>query len=128
MRLQVSIPVRIVVDQNATKVSVETANGARTLLPNHIDFVTALVPGLLSYEDEGGHEHFLAVDHGILVKRGDRVSVSSPRAIGERDLGQLEDLVEDEYRALDERQRKVRSALARLESDLIQELVETERR
>lgn len=127
MRLRVSIPVRIVVDRTALKVSVQAVDGARTLLPNHIDFVTALAPGLLSYEDEEGREHFLAVDHGILVKRGEQVSVSSARAIGERDLGQLEELVEREYRALDERQRKVRSVLARLESDLIQELVETER-
>jgi F-type H+-transporting ATPase subunit epsilon len=128
MRLRVYIPVRIVVDRTAVKVSVQAADGARTLLPNHIDFVTALAPGLLSYEDETGQEHFLAVDHGILVKQGDLVSVSSARAIGEQDLGRLEELVEREYRTLDERQRKVRSVLARLESDLIQELVKTERR
>jgi F-type H+-transporting ATPase subunit epsilon len=80
MRLRILIPTGIVADEEVDKVSAEAANGAFTLLPRHVDFVTALVPGLLSFEPNGGGTEVLAVDEGILVKRGAEVFVSVRRA------------------------------------------------
>ena len=70
LRLKVLLPNEVFLDREVTKVTAEAQNGYFCLLPRHVDFVAALVPGLLSFEDEEGREHFLAIDEGALVKCG----------------------------------------------------------
>ncbi len=126
MRLQVLLPERVAVDQAVGKVFAEAENGAFCLLPRHVDFVAALVPGLLGFEDEQGHETLLAVDRGILVKCGEEVLVSTPRAIGGRPLGELQQAVQREIEELDERERRARSAVGKMEADFVRTLVNLE--
>lgn len=102
-----------------TKVTSEAQDGSFCLLPRHIDFVTALVPGLLAYSGESGEEEILAVDRGVLVKCGDDVLVSTRQAVRGRSPAELERTVREEFEALDERERKSRSALARLEAAFV---------
>jgi len=52
MNLKILLPTEILLDEEVTKVSAEAENGSFTLLPNHIDFVTAIVPGILFFESE----------------------------------------------------------------------------
>lgn len=52
MQLKVLLPTEIFLHEPVRKVVAEAPNGSFCLLPAHIDFVTALVPGLLSYETE----------------------------------------------------------------------------
>jgi F-type H+-transporting ATPase subunit epsilon len=89
MRLKVLLPSEVLLDAAVTKVTAEAENGAFCLLPRHIDFVAALLPGLLSFETEDGQEEFLAVDEGILVKCGAQVLVSTRQAVRGPDLGTL---------------------------------------
>ncbi|MBF2014661.1 MAG: F0F1 ATP synthase subunit epsilon [Rivularia sp. T60_A2020_040] len=89
------------------------------LLPNHVDFVAGLVPGLLFFESEQGEELFLAVDEGILVKCGSEVLVSVRNAVRGTDLETLKNTVEQEFLFLDEREQMTRSALAKLEASFI---------
>jgi len=123
MHLKVLTPERTAVDQAVTKIIAEGANGSFCLLPRHADFVAALVPGLLEIHG-GGTETFFAVDEGILVKAGPEVLVSTRRAIRGDDLEHLRQTVEREFRALDEQQRRVRAAAARLEADLVRRFME----
>jgi F-type H+-transporting ATPase subunit epsilon len=116
MRLKVILPMRIFLDQEVTKVIAESTNGSFCLLPKHIDFVAALVPGIISFESEK-EEEYLAVDEGILVKRASEVRVSTRRAVRSRDLGELKSIVEQEFRTLDEKEKKTRTILAKLEAD-----------
>lgn len=127
MRLKVAIPTRILVDAEVVKVSAEALNGSFTLLPAHIDFVAALAPSLLLYEDDGGRESVIAVDDGILVKQGPQVLVSSRNAVQGPSLEELARTVEQEFATLDEHERQARSALAKMEADLIRTLMESER-
>jgi F-type H+-transporting ATPase subunit epsilon len=126
MKLRILVPERVAIDRSVAKVRAEAENGSFCLLPRHVDFVAALVPGLLGFEDEQGNETFLAVDHGVLVKCGDDVLVSTTRMIRGRSLGDLHRAVDDELRALDERQRRARSALGKIEADFVRRLVELE--
>ena len=80
MRLKLLIPTRVVVDEEVAKVVADGEHGSFCLLPEHVDFLAALVPGLLAFEDEAGQERFVAVDEGVLVKRGDEVLVSTRQA------------------------------------------------
>jgi F-type H+-transporting ATPase subunit epsilon len=124
MRLKVLLPSGIIVDEAAVKVNAEAENGLFTLLPRHIDFVAALLPGLLSFETAEGAEEFLAIDEGVLVKCGPDVLVSTRNALRGGDLGALRETIEEEFKVFDDRQRMVKSAAARLEADLVRRFMQ----
>ncbi|HOW99628.1 MAG TPA: F0F1 ATP synthase subunit epsilon, partial [Deltaproteobacteria bacterium] len=106
------------------KVVAEAGNGSFCLLPRHVDFVAALVPGLLRIFAADGTEEFYAVDEGILVKRGDDITVSTRNAVRVPDLGQARRVVEEKFKALDDREKSARTAAARLEADLVRRFME----
>lgn len=124
MRLKVLLPTEVLVDRAVTKVSAEAENGAFTLLPRHIDFTAALAPGILAYQEEGAQTEFMAVDRGILVKRGPDVLVSTMNAVQSADLTELKQTVQEQFEELDEREKKTRTALARLEANFIQHFMQ----
>ena len=116
MNLKLLLPTEVLVDMPVTKVVAEALNGEFCLLPRHIDFVAALVPGLLSFHTLDGEERFAAIDRGILVKCGPEVSVSAYRGVTGTDISQLHNLIEEQFLELDEHELKARTALARLEA------------
>ena len=124
MRLQVLLPTRILIDAEVNKVIAEAENGSFCLLPRHIDFVAGLTPGLLAYELVDGDEEFIAVDDGVLVKKGDEVLVSVVNAARGPILGELRRTVAAQFQVLDERERRARTALARLEADFVRRFIE----
>ena len=127
MTLRVMVPERVIVEETARKISAEAADGSFTMLPRHIDFVTALVPGILSFVGADGTESFLAVDEAVLVKCGDQVSVSAFDAVlGER-LETLHRTVQERFLQRDERERRSRTALSRLETTLARRFLEVTR-
>lgn len=124
MRLKVLLPTEILVDEEVNKVCAEADNGSFCMLPRHIDFVTALIPGILSFDSKDGREVFLAVDEGILVKRGPEVLASTRNAVLGPDLGLLRQTVEKQFQMLDEHETANRTAFARLEADLVRRFIE----
>ncbi|MBN1218319.1 MAG: F0F1 ATP synthase subunit epsilon [Anaerolineae bacterium] len=127
MKLKVLCPAQIFVEEEVTKVTAQAENGSFCLLPRHVDFVAALAPGLLSFElAETADEVFLAVDGGILVKYGKNVLVSTRNVVRSNDLEQLKQTVKEQFQMLDEHEKKERTALARLESNFIQQFMELE--
>jgi F-type H+-transporting ATPase subunit epsilon len=128
MRLRVLLPTEVLVDEEASKVIAEAQNGSFCLLPAHIDFVAALVPGLLSFEDESGEEVYLAVDGGVLVKEGQTVWVSTRNAVRGEELGRLRQTIEDTFTVLDDREKTARSAMAKIEAGFVRRFLEIQRR
>lgn len=124
MQLKVLIPDRVLIDTRASKVVAEAANGSFALLPKHVDFVAALVPGVLLYTDTSGAEHYLGVDDGTLVKCAAEVLVSCRNAVAGEDLASLRQVVEHRFVQLDEAERSARSALARLEAGVVRRFIE----
>ena len=123
IKLKVLMPAEVFLEQEVTKVVAEAANGSFGILPRHIDFVAELVPGLLAFETKEGREEFMAVDEGVLVKRGAEVTVSTRNAVRGPDLGELRARVADQFETLDEREKKARSALAGLEADFVRQFL-----
>lgn len=120
MNLEVLLPFKVFAEKTGvSRIIAETSEGAFGLLPNRLDCVAALVPGILVFETEGDGEVCIAIDEGILVKAGTDVRVSVRNAIGGTDLGQLRSAVEQEFANLDEQEKSVRSVLAKLESGFI---------
>ncbi len=124
MRLKIMTPTQIVVNQETVKVIAEAENGSFCLLPRHIDFVAALVPGILSFFDSEGTEEFAAVDEGILIKAGREVLVSTRNAVRSKKLGTLRQTVAQEFQVKDERERTALAAGARLEADIVRKFIE----
>ena len=117
MTLKVLLPFEIfVVEQNVSKIVVETAEGSFGLLPRRLDCVAALVPGILSFQSETQGEVFLALDAGVLVKTGQTVVISARRAIRGEDLSRLHEAVEQQFLTLDTQEIAMRATMARLES------------
>ncbi len=64
------------------------------------------------------------MDEGILVKCGQEVFVSTRNAVQGSQLGTLRRTVEEQYKVLDDRERVARSALAKLEADLVRRFMD----
>ena len=119
MYLKVLLPDRILLERSVKKIVAEAEDGSFALLPRHVDFVTALIPGIFAYVTPEDEEYFVALDEGILVKQGGQVHVSTVRAVPGDDLEELRNIVERELRVLDESEQRARSAIARLEMDTL---------
>ncbi|MCE5274036.1 MAG: F0F1 ATP synthase subunit epsilon [Syntrophaceae bacterium] len=124
MNCKVLLPSEVFLDKEVAKVVAEAGNGRFCLLPQHIDFVAALVPGMLDIVAADGTEEFYAVDEGILIKRGADVMVSTRNALKVPDLGGLRLVVEEQFKTLDDREKAARTAAARLEADLVRRFME----
>jgi F-type H+-transporting ATPase subunit epsilon len=125
MDLKILLPFRVFAEQTGvSRIVAETREGSFGLLPNRLDSVAALAPGILIYESEAEGEVCVAVDEGVLVKTGLEVLVSVRHAIGGTDLGQLREAVEREFLNLNEREQSARSVMAKMESGLIRRLAE----
>ncbi len=124
MNLKILLPSQVLLEEKVSKVVAEGAEGYFGILPGHIDFTTALVPGLLLISTVKGQEELLAIDQGILVKKGSEVWISTRNAIRNADLGQAKTLIENQFKTLDDRERMARSATAKLEADIIRRFME----
>lgn len=124
MTLRVLLPFEVFAhEQGVTSIVVETAQGSFGLLPQRLDCVAALVPGILSFETASQGEVVLAVDEGVLVKTGPSVVISARRALRGDDLSRLRDAVEQEFLTLDAQEEAMRTEMARLETGFMRRFV-----
>lgn len=120
MTLKILLPYRIFSEQSAvTRIVAETRQGALGILPQRLDCVAALEPGILIYETNGDDEQYVALDEGVLVKNGREVLVSVRNAIAGTNLPQLREAVEREFLTLDEQERSLRYVMTKLESSFV---------
>jgi F-type H+-transporting ATPase subunit epsilon len=123
MNLKVLLPFQVFADKTGVlRIVAETREGSFGLLPHRLDCVAALAPGILTYESADEGEVYVAVDEGVLIKSGADVLVSVRNALTGSDLGQLRAAVEREFLNLNEQERSVRSALAKMESGFIRRM------
>lgn len=123
MRVKVILPSGVLLEQEAVNLVAEAPNGFFGLLPRHVDFVSALVPGILTITSADGAETFLAVDEGTLVKHGPLVLVSTRNAL-QGNLGELQQALVEQFRDQGEQEYKARLALDRLEASLVHQVLE----
>lgn len=125
MNLRILLPYRIFAELKGIKrIVAETLQGSFGLLPNRLDCTAALVPGILTYETETGKVIYIATDEGILVKAGQDVLISVRNAVEGTDLSDLHKRVIQDFENLDEQEKKVRSASAKLELGFIRRFEE----
>jgi F-type H+-transporting ATPase subunit epsilon len=124
MNLKILLPAEIFLNEEVTKVVAEAENGFFCLMSQHVDFTASLVPGIFSYSTDSGEEAYLAVDIGTLVKKGSDILVSTRNAFRSPELGHLKEVVVAQFREIDEREKRARTAAAKLEVDLLRRFME----
>ena len=125
MNLKVLLPFQVYAEKTGVvRIVAETREGSFGLLPHRLDCVAALAPGILIYEVQTEGEVYVAVDEGVLAKIGSEVIVSVHNAIAGTDLRLLRDAVEREFLNLNDRELRVRTVMAKIESGFIRRLAE----
>ena len=100
MRLSVATPLAIVIEVgDVAHLRAEDDTGAFGILPGHADFLTALAVSVMTWRDDRGIEHHVAVRGGMLeVRDGDTIAIATPEAVTSEDLHRLEVEVLDTFR------------------------------
>ena len=124
MKLRILTPTESMEIEAVGKIIADGEKGYFCILPRHIDYVTTIVPGILSYTLADNREVFLAVDEGVLVKKGADVLISVRSLVQGAELGGLKKAIVEKFEALDEREKKARAILARMEADFARRFLE----
>lgn len=119
MQVTLRLPTRTLFEGSAQQLFATAQNGAFGMLPNHTDFVTALVPSVLIITSEDGKEVFFGVDEGVLMKTGHKVDIAIRRGVQGQDLDSLNETIQTAFIEVDEEERVARSALSRLEAGIV---------
>ncbi len=125
MHLELLLPHRVFEDRaDVTRIVAESASGSFGVLPQRLDCVAALVPGILFYETAARGQVYVAIDEGVLVKAGVDVRISVRRALVGPELPELRSKVEREFRAVDAQERSLRQVMTKLETGLLRRFMD----
>ncbi len=124
MQLSVFTPAETLIEVEARRLTARGPDGAFGILPHHVDIAAAVVPGIVAYVDAAGSAHYVAIDHGVLLKAGARLRIATRRAVAGRDLAGLRQAVEKEFLNLSDLERDARLALARLEAGVVRRFLD----
>ena len=125
MNLRILVPYKLFMEKkNIVRIVADTEAGSFGFLPNRLDCVAALIPGIFTFEVEGQGESYLAIDQGVLIKTGTNVVVSVRNAIEGDDLATLRQAVEVEFLRSDVQEQSVREVMAKMESGFIRRFAE----
>ena len=116
MNLTVTTPLAIIAKaDNVAHVRAEDDTGAFGILSGHADFLTALAISVVSWRDDSGTEHHIAVRGGMLaVSGGDSITVATREAVADDDLHRLETEVLTSFQRRSEEEATARTDAQRL--------------
>ena len=116
MNLTVTTPLAIIAKADkVAHVRAEDDTGAFGILRGHADFLTALAISVVSWRDEGGTEHHIAVRGGMLqVSGGNAITVATREAVADDDLHRLETEVLASFHRRNEEEVTARTDAQRL--------------
>jgi F-type H+-transporting ATPase subunit epsilon len=116
MKLTVTTPLAIIAEvDNVVHVRAEDDTGAFGILHGHADFLTALAISVLSWRDEGGAEHHIALRGGMLaVSGGNKITIATREAVADDDLHRLATEVLASFHRRNEEEATARTDAQRL--------------
>ncbi|HKJ72635.1 MAG TPA: F0F1 ATP synthase subunit epsilon [Alphaproteobacteria bacterium] len=124
MKLIVTTPLSVVVDVDGVRhVRAEDETGAFGVLQGHADFLTVLAISVITWRDESGREHHVAVRGGVLMVRdGDTVEIATRAAVAGDDLDALQKEVSKWFRDEAEAEEESRVSAGRLHLAAIRQI------
>lgn len=131
MRLKIILPYKIILDKNVGKITVPGAEGVFQILPKHVDGTWSVKPGVLVLDMDDDNDDkidwYYAISQGVLVKEGNVIYLSCFQAIKGDSLESLTQTVKKDLEVFNERERKTREALLRLETDTVKKFMELDK-
>ena len=124
MELKVVTPTEVILSCPIQKITIEGIDGFRSLLPKHMDFITALKSGIMTYLTLDNKTKYLACNQGLFVKCGTQVSISTPWAIISDDLQHLKQHIKQAFQEMEQERKEVGVSMARLEIGLTKGLMQ----
>lgn len=123
MRLRITTPLSVVVDDDIDALRAEDPSGGFGVLPGHAPFLTVLSVSILSWR-KAGIEHFCALRGGVMVVgAGSAVDVATREAVVGEDLATLDAEVLARFRADIDAERTEHTETMRLHVDAIRRMV-----
>jgi len=127
IHLVIQLPLGVLYEGDIRQLTATANAGSFGMLPNHVDYLSDLVPSVLAVIDSEGDELYFGIDEGMLVKRADQISIITPRGIKGDSLSQLHEQVTENFLELTDTERVARSALSRLEADMVRRFSKLQR-
>jgi len=124
VELKVVTPTEVILSCPIQKITIEGIDGFRSLLPKHMDFITALKSGIMTYLTLDNKTKYLACNQGLFVKCGTQVSISTPWAIISDDLQHLKQHIKQAFQEMEQERKEVGVSMARLEIGLTKGLMQ----
>ena len=119
MKFVICTPLGSVLQTDIVKVTLETLDGYHTFLPRHVDYVSTMGPNIITYTTANNEQKYASCHHGIVVKKGDEVTVTAQNAVLGDSLDELEDVINHEFKQTEEQRKELNTAMARLELGLV---------
>lgn len=130
MRLTITTPLLLAVEEDGVLVlSAEDASGGFGIQPGHVDFLTSLAVGVVSWRSRDEARHYCAVRGGVLTVSpgkpgtGGEVAIATREAVLGDDLATLDATILSRFQADAEADREERVDAVRLQLDAIRQIV-----
>lgn len=125
MQLKIFLPTHILINEPCNKIIAEDQNGLFCLLPRHIDYVSHLVPSVVSFISADGTEKFVATDKAVLVKQGEDVRIGTARGFVSNNIEEITKKIKEEFLVANETDeyKEMQSAMAHLEVGIMRHLL-----
>lgn len=125
MRLKILRPFGVFADLEAVeRIVVTTTAGSLGILPNRLDCVAAIVPGIVEYQTAADGVRYAALDEGVMIKTGREVVISVRRAFAGDGLDLLQAQLEREFLTQTAAEQEARAVLGKLESGFLHRFVD----
>lgn len=124
MRLLVTTPTSVVLDRDdVSYVRAEDETGAFGILPGHAEFMTVLTVSVITWRNDDGKDHYIAVRGGVLtVQDGATVEVATRDAVGDDTLGTLDQSILERFRRDEAAEEQTRTSTTRLHLAAIRQI------
>lgn len=122
LSLEIMKPDGCLLRMDVRSVQAVDATGSFGLCPGHEDFCTALVPSILTYRDDAGIDHYVAVDGGVLLLENGHVAIATREAVPSDDLDDVSVAVASLLRARRESEQAATVTFNKLVAELLEQL------
>ncbi len=126
--LEIIAPDRVIAHGRVIAVQAADASGRFGIWSGHENFLTILVPCVLRSRAEDGHESYAAVDGGVLLLEGGRISVVTRDAVVSERLDEVADQAAAMLDARKNKEQAARAGFTELETSLLRELRKAEQK
>jgi F-type H+-transporting ATPase subunit epsilon len=85
LALEIITPIKVVLNEEVDEITLPTVNGEISILPNHVDLLTKIIPGEMTIHMGNKIESFV-ITGGFLEISGNKVSILADHAVRADDI------------------------------------------